>query len=99
MEQPQQVNPVLILVARNVPRVHKVEHYHLLAHVMHVRQASTKIRMDTLTAAASIVLLGITLEQHRPAATTVQQVCTRLPTHSVEQSVSIALLDLRLIPS
>ena len=95
MEQARQVQPVQLLEVTNVPRVRKVEHSHLLAHVMHVRQVSTKIKMDMLTAAASIVLLGITLEQHRPAATTVRQVCTRLPTHSVAQSVSIALLDLR----
>ena len=99
MEQPQQVNPVLILVARNVPRVHKVEHYHLLAHVMHVRQASTKIRMDILAAAASTVLLGITLERHQRAATAVQQVCTRPPIHLVELRVPTAQLDLRSIPN
>ena len=97
MEQARQVQPVQLLVATNVPRVRKVEHSHLLARVMHALLVSTKIKMDMLTAAASIVLLGITLEQHRPAATTVRQVCTRLPTHSVEQSVSIALLDLRSI--
>ena len=97
MEQARQVQPVQLLVATNVPRVRKVEHSHLLAHVMHALLVSTKIKMDMLTAAASIVLLGITLEQHRPAAATVRQVCTRLPTHSVAQSVSIALQDLRSI--
>ena len=99
MEQARQVQPVQLLVATNVPRVRKVEHSHLLAHVMHALLVSTKIKLDMLTAAASIVLLGITLEQHRPAAATVRQVCTRLPTHSVEQSVSIVLLDLRFTPN
>ena len=97
MAQPHQEQPVQLLEVTNVPLVRKVEHSYRLAHVMHALLASTKIRMDMLTAPASIVLLGITLEQHRPAATAVRQVCTRLPTHSVAQSVSIALLDLRSI--
>ena len=99
MEQARQVQPVQLLVVTNVPRVRKVEHSHLLAHVMHVRLVSTKIRMDILAAAASTVLLVITLERHQRAATAVQQVCTRLSTHSVEQFVSIALLDLRFTPN
>ena len=97
MEQARRVQPVQLLVATNVPRVRKVELSYRLAHVMHALLASTKIRMDTLTAAASTVLLGIILEHPQPAATNVRQVCTRVPIHSVAQSVSIALLDLRSI--
>jgi hypothetical protein len=99
VEQPQLVQLVQLLIATNVPHVQLEESSHLLAHAMYARQANIKIKMDLLTATASIALLAITLEQHQPAVKHVQQVCTRLPTHLVERPVPIALLDLRLVPN
>ena len=61
MEQARQVQPVQLLEETNVPRVRKVEHSYRLAHVMHVRLVSTKIKMLPLPTAANRVELESTV--------------------------------------